>query len=113
MAEAKKEIELEIAHVLFIDIVGLLEALSINDQYAAVEELNPVVRASEQFQRAEAADRLLKIATGDGMATGLLYQSGSHLKIKNECPALFFTYAISVTCGEASSSRPPAASGKL
>src|SRR6266853_2375542 len=67
MAEAKKEIELEIAHVLFIDIVGYSK-LSINHQHAAVEELNQVVRASEQFQRAEAADRLLKIATGDGMA---------------------------------------------
>jgi TolB-like protein/class 3 adenylate cyclase/Tfp pilus assembly protein PilF len=67
MAEVKKEIELEIAHVLFIDIVGYSK-LSINDQHAAVEELNQTVRASEQFQRAEAADRLLKIATGDGMA---------------------------------------------
>jgi TolB-like protein/class 3 adenylate cyclase/Flp pilus assembly protein TadD len=67
MAEAKKEIELQIAHVLFIDIVGYSK-LSINDQHAAVEELNQIVRASEQFQRAEAADRLLKIATGDGMA---------------------------------------------
>src|SRR6266576_2110184 len=67
MAEAKKEIELEIAHVLFVDIVGYSK-LSINDQHAAVEELNEIVRASGQFQRAEAADRLLKIATGDGMA---------------------------------------------
>ena len=67
MAEAKKEIELEIAHVLFIDIVGYSK-LSINEQHAAVEELNRIVRASEQFQRAEAVDRLLKIATGDGMA---------------------------------------------
>jgi len=67
MAEAKKEIELEIAHVLFIDIVGYSK-LSINDQHAAVEELNQIVRTSEQFQRAEAAGRLLKIATGDGMA---------------------------------------------
>jgi TolB-like protein/Tfp pilus assembly protein PilF len=66
-AEIKKEIELEIAHVLFIDIVGYSK-LSINDQHAAVEELNQVVRASEQFQKAEAAGRLLKIATGDGMA---------------------------------------------
>ena len=33
-----------------------------------VEELNEVVRVSEQFQRAEAAGRLFKIATGDGMA---------------------------------------------
>src|SRR5437868_1874229 len=66
-AEVKKEIQLEIAHVLFIDIVGYSK-LSINDQNAAVEELNQVVRASEQFRRAETAGRLLKIATGDGMA---------------------------------------------
>src|SRR5213595_2253338 len=66
-AETKKEIGLEIAHVLFIDIVGYSK-LSINEQHAVVEELNEIVRASEQFQRAEAADRLLKIATGDGMA---------------------------------------------
>ena len=65
--ESKKEIVLEIAHVLFIDIVGYSK-LSINDQNAAVEELTQVVRGSEQFQKAEAADRLLKIATGDGMA---------------------------------------------
>src|SRR5205809_2146941 len=66
-AEVKKEIELEIAHVLFIDIVGYSK-LSINEQRAAVDELNEVARASEQFQRAEAGGRLLKIATGDGMA---------------------------------------------
>src|SRR6202040_1963991 len=65
--EVKKEIQLEIAHVLFIDIVGY-SRLSINDQHAAVEELNQIVRASEKFQRAEAASRLLKIPTGDGMA---------------------------------------------
>src|SRR4026207_1161517 len=66
-AEVKKQIQLEIAHVLFIDIVGYSK-LSINDQHAAVEELNEIVRTSEQFQRAEAAGRLLKIPTGDGMA---------------------------------------------
>jgi serine/threonine-protein kinase len=66
-AEIKKEIQLEIAHVLFIDIVGYSK-LSINDQHAAVEELNRVVRASEQFQRAEAANGLIRIPTGDGMA---------------------------------------------
>src|SRR5467141_1741723 len=66
-AEVKKEIQLEIAHVLFIDIVGYSK-LSINNQHAVVEELNQIVRASEQFRRAEAASRLLKIPTGDGMA---------------------------------------------
>jgi TolB-like protein/class 3 adenylate cyclase len=66
-AEIKKEIQLEIAHVLFIDIVGYSK-LSINDQRTAVDELNQVVRTSEQFQNAEAAARLIKIPTGDGMA---------------------------------------------
>jgi class 3 adenylate cyclase len=66
-AEIKKEIQLEIAHVLFIDIVGYSK-LSINEQRAAVDELNEVVRASGQFQKAEAASRLIKIPTGDGMA---------------------------------------------
>jgi TolB-like protein/class 3 adenylate cyclase/Flp pilus assembly protein TadD len=65
--EVKKEIQLEIAHVLFIDIVGYSK-LSINHQHAVVEELNQIVRASGQFQKAEAASRLLKIPTGDGMA---------------------------------------------
>jgi TolB-like protein/Tfp pilus assembly protein PilF len=68
--EIKKEIALEIAHVLFIDIVGYSK-LSINDQNAAVEELSQVARGSEQFQKAEAAGRFLKIATGDGM--GLVF----------------------------------------
>src|SRR4026209_418250 len=66
-AEVKKEIQLEIAHVLFIDIVGYSK-LSINEHHAAVEDLNQIVRATEQFQKAEAGSRLLKIPTGDGMA---------------------------------------------
>src|SRR5437588_8936800 len=66
-AEVKKEIQLEIAHVLFIDIVGYSK-LSVNEQHTAVEELNQFVRRSEQFQKAEAANRILKIPTGDGMA---------------------------------------------
>ena len=65
--EVKTESELEIAHVLFIDIVGYSK-LSINEQHAAVDELTQIVRAIEQFQKAEASERLIKIATGDGMA---------------------------------------------
>jgi TolB-like protein/Flp pilus assembly protein TadD len=65
--EARKEIELEIAHVLFVDIVGYSK-LSANEQHARINELNEVVRLSEQFRKAEAANRILKIPTGDGMA---------------------------------------------
>src|SRR6266705_3393388 len=66
-AEVKKEIELEIAHLLFLDIVGYSK-LSVNEQHAQVEELNEIVRLCEQFRKAEAASRLLKIPSGDGMA---------------------------------------------
>src|SRR5881275_742817 len=62
-----KEITLEIGHVLFIDIVGYSK-LSINEQRAAVDELTQTVRSTEEFREAEASDRLIKIATGDGMA---------------------------------------------
>src|SRR6266550_3531128 len=65
--EVKKEIELEIAHVLFLDIVGYSK-LSVNEQHGRVDELNGIVRLSEQFQKAEGANRILKIPTGDGMA---------------------------------------------
>ena len=61
--DIKKEIQLEIAHVLFIDIVGYSK-LSINDQRAAIDELTRAVCTSEQFQNAKAASRLIKIPTG-------------------------------------------------
>src|SRR6516164_9173853 len=72
-AETKKEIELEIAHVLFLDIVAYSK-LSVNEQHARIEELNEIVRLSEQFRKAESAGRLLKIPTGDGMAL-IFYKS--------------------------------------
>ena len=64
--ESKKEIQLEIAHVLFIDIVDYSK-LSINEQRSAVDELTRIVRATEQFRKAEASERLVKIATGTGI----------------------------------------------
>src|SRR5437868_10824702 len=66
-AEVKEQIRLEVAHVLFIDIVGYSK-LSINEQRAVVEELTTIVRGSDQYQKAEAAGRLIKIPAGDGMA---------------------------------------------
>src|SRR6266702_2353776 len=72
-AEITKEIELEIAHVLFTDIVGYSK-LPINEQRALVELLNETVRGTEEFQAAEAAGRLIKIPTGDGV-TLVFYHS--------------------------------------
>src|SRR6266566_8056421 len=66
-AEIKREVKLEIVHVLFLDIVGYSKALT-DEQQELVDRLNQVVRGSEEFQKAAAADRLIKIPTGDGMA---------------------------------------------
>ncbi len=66
-AEVKKEIELAIAHVLFVDIVGYSK-LVINEQRVLLDILNRIVRNADQFRSAEAAGRLIKIPTGDGMA---------------------------------------------
>src|SRR5437899_4278383 len=63
----KKEIELEIAHVLFIDIVGYSKLL-IDEQRDCLHTLNEVVRETDSFRAAEAAGKLTRLPTGDGMA---------------------------------------------
>ena len=62
-AEVKKEIQLEIAHALFMDIVGYSKRL-INEQRALLDTLNQIVRSTDEFRNAEAAGRLIKIPTG-------------------------------------------------
>src|SRR5260370_16077974 len=66
-SEVKKEIALEIAHVLFIDIVGYSKLL-MNEQRALLDTLNQIVRGTDEFASAEGASRLIKVPTGDGMA---------------------------------------------
>ena len=67
MAEIKREIQLEIGHVLFVDIVGYSKLL-INEQRALLDTLNQIIRNTDEFRSAETAGRLIKIPTGDGMA---------------------------------------------
>jgi adenylate cyclase len=67
MPEELKTKRMEIAHVLFIDIVGYSTRLT-DEQQALVDELNQIVRSSDEFNKAAAAGRLTKIPTGDGMA---------------------------------------------
>jgi TolB-like protein/class 3 adenylate cyclase/Tfp pilus assembly protein PilF len=67
MTEVQKEIELEIAYVLFIDIVGYSKLVT-SEQRRLLELLNQIVRESEHFRLAEAKHRLLTVPTGDGMA---------------------------------------------
>src|SRR2546425_7964376 len=66
-AEVKQEIALEIAHVLFIDIVAYSK-MTTDDQRAAIEKLNQIVQSTDEFRKEQSENRLLKLATGDGMA---------------------------------------------
>ena len=65
--QQKSKLRLEIAHVLFIDIVGYSK-LRINEQSAQIEKLREIVRGTEQFRTAEAEGKLLRLPTGDGGA---------------------------------------------
>jgi TolB-like protein/Tfp pilus assembly protein PilF len=61
------ELRLEIAHVLFIDIVGYSKLL-IDEQRDYLHTLNELVRATDSFRTADAAGKLTTLPTGDGMA---------------------------------------------
>jgi len=66
-AESKPHLQLEIGHVLFIDIVGYSKLL-INEQSEVLHELNDLVRATERVRAADAAGKLIRLPAGDGMA---------------------------------------------
>ena len=65
--DEKNKPRLEIAHVLFIDIVEYSKLLT-DEQSEALQELNQIVRSTEAVREAEAAEQLIILPTGDGMA---------------------------------------------
>src|SRR5260370_3484035 len=66
-AERKPDLHLEVAHVLFMDVVGFSKLL-INDQSEILEQLNQLVRETSHFREADAAGKLILLSFGDGMA---------------------------------------------
>jgi TolB-like protein/class 3 adenylate cyclase/Tfp pilus assembly protein PilF len=65
--EEMTKLRLEIAHVLFVDIVGYSK-LRINQQSELLRELNEIVSGTSQFREADAEGKLIRLPTGDGMA---------------------------------------------
>jgi TolB-like protein/class 3 adenylate cyclase len=65
--ESAPELKFEIGHVLYIDIVGYSK-LNIHEQSEQLETLKTIVRGAEQFKKAEAEGKLLRLPTGDGGA---------------------------------------------
>ncbi len=66
-AETPTHSELEIGHVLFMDVVGYSKLL-INEQREIQGQLTQIVRGTEHFRAAEAAGKLIRLPVGDGMA---------------------------------------------
>jgi TolB-like protein/Tfp pilus assembly protein PilF len=72
-AELKPDLQLEIAYLLLIDVVGYSKLL-VNEQIELMQDLNHIVRSTECFQAAEKSGKLIRVPTGDGMAL-LFFQS--------------------------------------
>src|SRR5204862_5949547 len=66
-AELPSDLQLQIAHLLLLDVVGYSKLL-VNDQIESLQELNRIVRGTDCFRAAEAKDKLIRLPTGDGMA---------------------------------------------
>jgi tetratricopeptide (TPR) repeat protein/class 3 adenylate cyclase len=59
--------KLEMAHVLFMDIVGYSK-LPMDHQEAVLHSLQVVVSTTSEFLRAQSSNEIIRLPTGDGMA---------------------------------------------
>ena len=84
----KAPVELAIGHVLFIDIVGYSKLLT-SEQRERQQELNRTVRETEQFRAAEAAGKLVRVPTGDGMVLAFFTSPDAPLRC-----AVAISYAL-------------------
>jgi TolB-like protein/class 3 adenylate cyclase/Tfp pilus assembly protein PilF len=66
------DLQLQIAHVLLVDVVGYSKLL-VNEQIELLQELNQIVRGTESFRAADASGKLIRVPTGDGMALLFFY----------------------------------------
>ena len=64
-AESESEIRLAIGHVLFMDVVGYSKLL-LDEQREIQEQLNKIVRSTEQVRAAEVAGSLIRLPAGHG-----------------------------------------------
>jgi len=58
---------LEMAYVLFMDLVDYSK-LPMDQQTSRIQQLQTIVRGTSEFREASAADQLISLPTGDGMA---------------------------------------------
>src|SRR5215831_12753761 len=73
------EVDLEIGHVLFVDIVGYTQLL-IHEQLEHLEKLREIARATETFRNAQRQGKLMRLPTGDGGA--LVFRTSPETPVK-------------------------------
>jgi len=66
-AESQASVQLQIGHVLFMDLVGY-SMLLLDEQRQFQEQLTEIVRGTEQVCIAKEAGKLIRLPVGDGMA---------------------------------------------
>ena len=66
-AESQPSVQLQIGHVLFMDLVGY-SMLLLDEQRQLQEQLTEIVRDTEQVRIAKEAGKLIRLPVGDGMA---------------------------------------------
>jgi TolB-like protein/class 3 adenylate cyclase/Tfp pilus assembly protein PilF len=66
-ADSEPDVQLEIGHVLFMDLVGYSKLL-LDEQRELQQQLAQIVRNTEQVRTAEGAGKLIRLPVGDGMA---------------------------------------------
>ena len=66
-AAQESQVHLETAHILFLDVVAYSKLL-VNEQREMLQQLNEIVRSAPQFGKSNAAGKLIRIPSGDGMA---------------------------------------------
>src|SRR5204862_237323 len=93
--ETSRDLRLEIAHVLFIDIIGYSKLLH-NQQSEVFRELNEVVRGTEQFLSADGAGTLLRLPTGDGMA--LIFRESPEAPAKCALESASVSFCCAIDC---------------
>src|SRR5262245_55594385 len=64
---AGASVQLEIGHVLFMDLVGYSKLL-LDEQRELLQRLTEIVLDTPQVRAAEVADKLIRLPAGDGMA---------------------------------------------
>jgi len=67
LAVPSSSTKLELAHVLFMDIVAYSQ-MPIDEQGSVLRKLQGIVRETAEFSRAEKESELIRLPTGDGMA---------------------------------------------